>query len=139
VGHINAQRRHLGFELPPLQIIAMATIDGLKPYPLEIAATRRREQILIVNALGCAGATTRLVDEFSHDALASSAGLGSQACELIRNAKAMLNLVARRAAQIQSSAFHRSSTLSSSWARCWRSALAAVDRAARRPSRSCWF
>src|SRR5215813_7049624 len=84
VGHINAQRRHLGFELPPLQIIAMATIDGLKPYPLEIAATRRREQILIVNALGCAGATTRLVDEFSHDALASSAGLGSQACELIR-------------------------------------------------------
>jgi hypothetical protein len=63
--------------LPPLQIIAMATVDRLHSEPIELMASRGGEQILIVGAPCGARARTRLVDIFGDNLLAGSACLST--------------------------------------------------------------
>jgi hypothetical protein len=59
--------------LPPLQIIAMATVNRLHSEPIELMASRGGEQILIVGAPCGARARTRLVDIFGDNLLAGGA------------------------------------------------------------------
>src|SRR4051794_30388780 len=49
VDHINAERRHLGLKLSPLQIVAMTTIDGLETYTVKFVSAGGCEQILVVD------------------------------------------------------------------------------------------
>jgi hypothetical protein len=59
--------------LPPLQVVAVATVDRLKAHTLELMASRGGEQLLIVGAPCGARARTRLVDIFGDNLLAGGA------------------------------------------------------------------
>src|SRR5262249_9365634 len=108
VDHIDAQRRHLGFELAPLKIVAMTTVDRLETYTVKLVSAGGGEQVLIVNALGRTCAAAGLVDIFRHHPVGCGARLGAQTRQLIRDTKAMLHLIVRRAAEIEGSSFHTS-------------------------------